>query len=455
MSLFEIDLNYDFKILGCQVFLTKEQLFHFYKINKLHSSFSPKIEEILDYLNDDYSVNGSIILLDQYYDEKESNLYSIRYSNESINDFFLKDIYTNGNSYHKITSKILYPEWLLFYIAMNKFEALQFFKNNFIKHIELFKYIAQIRYKKYIQYQIKNYVNDLKKLDETKNELNNSFMKYLKDSEKKEEELLEFLYFLTEFRREAKTIEKYKLMWNIEIYIREILRLFADKKVILEDIYKKIGGGNRYSELHETYLLNSLYIKESKAFFAGSTRQERIKNIFNNSLNNNLLEDIFSNKRYEDIFLFYMEIIKRLNADKLSEIAMSGMIKGLILGIEEILKESTLCSKDERNGLFCYLTKLTGNISNLKKLRNKITLKDSKELQLCKLENIILGVEESLEKYLMIFYHSRNYVAHNNIALDKFFWGEDGNRTIINGALDSIMIILYKIEIMKNDKVYK
>ena len=81
----------------------------------------------------------------------------------------------------------------------------------------------------------------------------------------------------------------------------------------------------------------------------------------------------------------------------------------------------------------------------MKPLKEKISDKDSKELQLCKLENIILKDEESLEKYLMIYYHSRNYVAHNNISMDKFFWGENGNRIIINATLDSIIIILYKI----------
>lgn len=448
MSLFEIDLNDNFKILGYQVFLSDEKLFDFYKKNKLHFSSNPEKDEIAEYLNETIKINGNKILLKQYRNDKEKVLYDIRYSNESIIDFFLKDIYTNDNSYHKVSSETLYPEWLLFFIAINKFEALQGFKNNFVKHIELFKYIAQIRYKKYIKYNIVNYVNDLRNMDELKDTLHDKFMEYLKDSEKSENELFEFLSFLNLFRREVKDIEKYKLMWNLETYIREVIVLLLDKNISTEIIYKKIGGGD-YSELHEVHILKDLYIEESKKHFQQIFLPE-IKKIFPNATVETVINYLAYKKEYENIILSYLEVIKYLNANKPNELIIGAMIRNMVLEIEEILKESTICNEDERNGLFCYLNKLTSKDKKLKRLRDKINTKHSKEQQLNKLENRILCEEESFEKYLMIFYHSRNYLAHNQININKLFW--ENERRIASYTINSVMIILYRIEMIKKSK---
>jgi hypothetical protein len=84
-------------------------------------------------------------------------------------------------------------------------------------------------------------------------------------------------------------------------------------------------------------------------------------------------------------------------------------------------------------------------------LQKQINLYDSNELQLCKLENLILQEESSIEKYLMIYYHARNYLAHNNIDMNKFFWGEDGSRIIISNVIDSVMIILYQLETINQE----
>ena len=47
--------------------------------------------------------------------------------------------------------------------------------------------------------------------------------------------------------------------------------------------------------------------------------------------------------------------------------------------------------------------------------------------------------------------HARNYLAHNNIDMTQFFWGSDGKRTIIINVLDTVMIILYKLETMHTE----
>jgi hypothetical protein len=62
---------------------------------------------------------------------------------------------------------------------------------------------------------------------------------------------------------------------------------------------------------------------------------------------------------------------------------------------------------------------------------------------------------DSLEKYLMVYYHSRNYLAHNNIDMNNFFWGDDGQRTVISNVIDSLLIILYKLSKVENEATYE
>jgi len=46
----------------------------------------------------------------------------------------------------------------------------------------------------------------------------------------------------------------------------------------------------------------------------------------------------------------------------------------------------------------------------------------------------------------MIYYHSRNYLAHNNIEIHKIFEIEGGIRVIIFNIICSILIVLYRLE---------
>ena len=67
------------------------------------------------------------------------------------------------------------------------------------------------------------------------------------------------------------------------------------------------------------------------------------------------------------------------------------------------------------------------------------------------LDKLICDNEQSLEQYLAIYHASRNYLAHYNIDMNKFFWGVDEERRIISNTISSVIIILYKIEIMKDE----
>ena len=116
------------------------------------------------------------------------------------------------------------------------------------------------------------------------------------------------------------------------------------------------------------------------------------------------------------------------------------IIKGIVLGVEEYIKDAYNC-----NELYDGIKKIKPNSHKFNDLKNKINKKDSNTEFFTKFEKLILEEEGSVEKYLMIYYHSRNYLAHNNIDMDKFFWGEDRKKTVISNVMDSVMIVLYKL----------
>lgn len=390
-------------------FLSEEQLFNFYKKNKLHFSYSPKIEEISDYFDQTYSINGSKILLNQYNNKSEEESYSIRYENSNIVDFIKNDLF-NNNSYHKILSTTLYPEWLLFYISINKYESLRFFKNDFNKYIELFKYIAQIRYKKYVKLHVDRYVNNFENLNDFKKKLNNEFLIFLKSFERGEDELFDFLYFLNILRRTYKDIEKYKLMWNIETYIREVISLLLDKYIPTEKIYKKLGEGT-YSELHEVHLLKDLYIEESKNHFQ-KIFLPKIKKLFSEATFERVMNYLAYNKKYENITLSYLEVIKYLNANKPNELVLGAMVRNMVLELEEIVKN--------KDNLATALDSIAFDKDLfIAKRKKHNVLKTGREY----LDEVIeyTHEKESFEYNLLIYHAIRNYLAHHNLVMDNFF----------------------------------
>jgi hypothetical protein len=427
MSLFEIELNDKFKIHSSNVFLNEKDLKNYYELNKLNDGC---IQELITEYK--LQIHQDQFVIDGYtYEVKE------------INDIFLSNIY---NSNVDSTEYTLYPEWLLFLISIKK-DKVQFInEKEFDNYLEYFKYIAEIRYKKYIKRNLKNYIcfKEYKNLPDIKTSLHNSLLKYLKKTEYETNELYEYLNFLYRFYQELKDNEKYRLMWNLEPYIEEVIVLLRDKNIPLKEIYKEVYKGGTYSGLHEIYIYKPLYIEESKPYFELYLR--KINELFNSNINiEELISILTKDERNEDILFSYLELIKRFNANKKSEHTMGAIIKSIVLGVEEVIKDYI----EEKKLLKCL-----ENLADDENLFRTYVIKEyedyhSSDELLELLDKLISEKNQSIEQYLAIYHASRNYLAHYNINMNKFFWGEDGERRIISNTIDAVLIILYRIETMR------
>lgn len=431
MSLFEIELNSNFKILNSKIFFDDKDLKKYYKLNKLNDTYNDNIEEIIE----EYKlfIHQDLFVISKY-----------RYEFDEINNMILSNIYkSNANS----NEYILYPEWLLFFISIKKGKVRDISEKEFYKYLEYFKYIAEIRYKNYIIRNVSNYINfkELKKLSDIKNSLHDSLLKYLKESQYQTKELYEYLNFLYMFHKGLKDNEKYKLMWNIEVYIEETIALLLDKEISLKEIYGEVYKCNRgtYSVLHEIYIYKPLYIEESKNHF--ELYLKNVNKLFNSNVDiNQFISILTKNEKYEDILFSFIELNKRFNANKMNEHLMGTIARNMVLSLEEVIKDylqNTLkqCVKDlaiNKELLESYMIYQPRDYNSSDEL-----------LEL--LDKLICDNEQSLEQYLAIYHASRNYLAHYNIDMNKFFWGEDGQRRIISNTISSVIIILYRIEVLK------
>ena len=371
-------------------------------------------------LNPNFKIlnRGVYLSKDTFMQLCQENIYI--YGGEKLNDF----INTIEQKY--ITKEDLYPDWLLF-------TSSGWFPN---KYVNIFQYVAEVRHEKYIKSNYK-YSSSIK------------FNKEIFES---------YLNQLLVFYQDLKRDERYKLMWNLEIYIKELIRIIIDKnndknkKQLLKNIYKNIGESGTYSILHEIHIFEELYVEESKNIFTNEITMKRFKKcITPNITSDEIMNTLQINEKYQDTLFSIAELHNRFNADTKNRHLLSAITKGIVLGLEEYIRDKF--NKDGFDGLKQLLENNDVKVNNLTRLRNKINNQEANEVLLCKLEKIIVKEEDSLEKYLIIYYHARNYIAHNNIDMDKFFWGEDRQRTIISNVMDSIIIILYKLSITSREKI--
>lgn len=435
MSLFEIELDDKFKIHSSSVFLNEKDLKNYYKLNKLNDSYDDdNIQELITEYK--LQIHQDLFVIDGY-----------RYEVKEINDIFLSNIYeSNINS----TEHTLYPEWLVFLISIKKNKVQFIHEKEFDKYLEYFKYISEIRYKKYIKRNLQNYVcfEEYKNLADIKTSLHNSLLEYLRKTEYETNELYKYLNFLYKFHQELKDNEKYKLMWNLEPYIEDVIILLRDKNIPLKEIYEEVYKYMRgtYSVLHEIYIYKPLYIEESKPYF--QVYLTKINQLFNSNINiEEFIMILTKNERNEDVLFSYLELIKRFNANKMSELTMGAMIKSIVLGVEEVIRDYIKIKELDKT-----LEVLSDNSKLFQEYRIKKNDFSSSNELLNLLDKSIIENTDSLELYLAIYYSARNYLAHNNIDMKKFFWGEDGERRIISKTISSVIIILYRIEMMKLKK---
>jgi len=473
VSLFEIELNSEFKILNSKIFFDEKKLKKYYKLNKLNDNYDDDIKEMIE--EHKLYIHQDLFVINNY-----------KYEFDEINNMILSNIYkSNANS----TEHLVYPEWLLFLISIKKEKVRFINEKEFYKYLEYFKYIAEIRYKNYIIRNVRNYINfkELGKVSDIENSLHDSLLEYLKKSEYETKELYEYLNFLYRFHQELKDNEKYKLMWNIEVYIQETIVLLLDKEISLKEIYEEVYKYMRgtYSVLHEIYIYKPLYVEESKNHF--ELYLTKINKLFNSNIDiNDFMSILTKNDKHKDILFSCIELDNRLNANKMNEHTMGAITRSIVLSVEEVIKnyisikqfdmcleklakDSTLFQnfrikeKEYSNGnellkLLDNLIEKDERIYILKRIKwSNYRIQSNILNSMFQLNEICFRPEISLEKYLAIYYSTRNYLAHYNIDMNKFFWGEDGQRRIISNTISSVIIILYRIEVMKKnfDKAIK
>lgn len=440
MSLFEIELNSDFKILNKNVFFREKEFKKFYKLNTLNDGYDDNIN---DYLSDEYilKVESESILSSQ-----DITAY---YEIDEISNFIKLNNYNFDGENNNLE---LYPEWLLFYMAIkkNKVDFIQ--ERRFNDNLIFFKLIAEIRHKQYVIRNISNFIpfNQYRQVDEFKERMHNEYLIFLDNLNLDKDALFEYLIFLYEMHSRLKEKEKYKLMWNIETYIYEAIQLLRGKDISIDDIYLRVskGTGSHYSVLHDIYIYKPLYIKESQHYF--QSYLDKINNVFGNDISiDDLMNTLITKEEYENLFFSYIELIKRFNSNKKSEVVMGSLTRSTMLDVEEVLRGKIGCTSPS---LYKDCIKKICVGSHLLKTYYDLITPDMQNddffIELKKL----CEVSDSLEKYLMIYYHSRNYLAHKNIDMHEFFRVEDGNRVIIYNVISSMLVILYHIEINNKNK---
>jgi hypothetical protein len=149
------------------------------------------------------------------------------------------------------------------------------------------------------------------------------------------------------------------------------------------------------------------------------------------------------NERYLAVLDSIIELNQRYYGNKLSERTVMAVTRVVVLDVEEIIKEYL---QVENCKLFNCLSSLDSSITY-----GGITGKESNKDFLNKFTNLIKDTPESVAKYLMIYYHTRNYIAHNIVEFNSFFYEEQ--QLIIKNVLNSVIFIMFYLEYLKAEEV--
>lgn len=136
-----------------------------------------------------------------------------------------------------------------------------------------------------------------------------------------------------------------------------------------------------------------------------------------------------------------LEIDRFYNSNKFNEFVMKSLIKNFILEIESLIIDNIPKPLQERDNLFNRLKNIKAE-NILTEYRNLI----KQNANWSEFSAGIKAIEkenDSIEKYLMIYYHFRNYFAHNHVNVDELIWSENGEyiRTILESAIITIYFV--------------
>lgn len=239
-------------------------------------------------------------------------------------------------------------------------------------------------------------------------------------------------------------------MWNLEstYILSTIMILIRDFGLIYTEVVELVK--DKSGMLHQTDI-NLVYedihshIEENDFYYANDSILSFVKKMIGSDIEKEkYINVITSNDRYKEFLSSIIEINKRFFSNKRSESTVLSITIGVILNLEIFIKEKLSMYEGV---LFKRLENLTDrlDIPKLKAYRNMFPFNATGENFFNNYYELI-DKEDSIEKCLMLYIHARNYVAHNLVDFEKFFY--ENERKLISIVLDSILTILYYIETM-------
>lgn len=353
---------------------------------------------------------------------------------ESLNDVILNPLKFNQKTNDNIS---LYSTWFLFYLALNKLSECQYLRLDFMSQLSNFKFMEEYSLKKYyILFSNRN----KEKIKDIKTKLNNSLSRFIKNTYKDVDTIIIFLKFLLKLHKIFFNNEQYKIMWNLEsTYIYEIINILInifslEYKDIIEKLDYKMGIG--ISKIDSIYIELPKYISDNKKYVISKELINSINNLFNVNINEEELFSVIYTEEYYEILNSIIELQKRFFSSSKKDINLClSILIGLVLSLEPRIKElSTLENKNDD---------LVKHLKNFTELNNCFigTYKYDDKCFFDKID-ILNKQTESIEKYLMFYRNSRNYLAHAKVDYFKLFSENNYIKDIIHSMLISIFFLI-------------
>lgn len=457
MNLFEIELNDSFFFKNGSPFLPENDFHRFYRQNNIYTSYT--INEFQDFVYEDvtFQVQHYSILMNRFTYRRTAHEELKKIININIYEAYYQHKKNHSGTeltqdlFGCVEDKTLYPTWQFLYIAIGKLMFADYYQKDFIDHIDYFKKLTETILKEYFirnSHIDFNFENN-KKAFEYKKELLEILKEYNKKNYDKDSLVL-FLKYLLQLHYLLRDNEKYKLMWNLEstYILSTIMILIRDFGLIYTEVVELVK--DKSGMLHQTDI-NLVYedihshIEENDFYYANDSILSFVKKMIGSDIEKEkYINVITSNDRYKEFLSSIIEINKRFFSNKRSESTILSITIGVILNLEIFIKEKLSMYEGV---LFKRLENLTDrlDIPKLKAYRNMFPFNATGENFFNNYYELI-DKEDSIEKCLMLYIHARNYVAHNLVDFEKFFY--ENERKLISIVLDSILTILYYIETM-------
>lgn len=403
-----------------------------------------KFKYLIDHNNLQFK-EKDIVFLEKYLQKTEQFSYIHNRYNfildsdfETLNNTILNPLKFNDNIENSIS---IYSTWFLFYIALNKSKKGLNIRNDFLTHLNDFKFMEEYLFKKYCLFFSDR---NKDKIEDGNKKLSKSLNLYIKSIYKDKNGLIIFLKFLLKLHKIFFNNEQYKIMWNLEsLYIHEIIEILINTfslkyKEIIEKLDFKMGL--EISQIDSIYIELSKYITDNKIYIINKELSSKINHIFNVDLNEKELFSIIYKEEYFEIYNSIIELQKRIYLYNKKDYNLClAILIGLVLSLEPKIKN--LSGIDESKPLLTHL-KQSKNFNFIEKDIEAKT--PEKGTEYFNAFNLIFKEKESIIKHLLLYREIRNYLAHGKVDFFRLL-EKDQIKNIVESIIISIFFLIKKV----------